>query len=129
MAIITTSDITLENRRKTLREMAHISVQSFPDTDLDRRITQADQIIRVKWPGNKIPDDDNNKSVFITLSNIEAAIRILTGLAKPTFLEMARQYTEQSKTILENIKDIPDSSPVIISRPSYTDDTRRGTFV
>ena len=97
--------ITAEERRKTIREMANITINAYPDIELDRRIIIADQAARMCYAGNTIPTDTDDKIMYIHISNLETAIAILTGIGKTSSLEMVKIYMDEKKQAMKGISD------------------------
>jgi len=127
MAIETVDGMTAAERRVIVRDLCHITTNSHTDAELDRRIEQGDAAARLKWPNNTVPDGAADKRAYITLANLETAIMIITGTAKPEAIEMAKIYTQQCKRIIESLPDITDNPQVSSARMDVTG-SRRGTF-
>ena len=119
-------------RRQIVRDMGRISRQSYDDAKLDERILIADQTARMCYSGNTIPDNDDDKRTFIHLSNLEAVIPILTGLAKNEFLEMAKIYSDQKDKLIAAINDTDkraNKTTMSTTQGVRGSGTGRGTFV
>ena len=118
--------VTEAIRRETVRQLANMSTNLYNDTRLDEKILNADAIATIMWPGNIVPTDDTYLRVFMTVSNIEAAIQILSGIDGDMERQMVRDYRTRCKDIMMAVTDrAPEQNAEVVRSESSS---QQGTF-
>ena len=93
--------ITEADRRERVRELANITVKSYTDNKLDKKILNADEIVQSLYQGA-----DTTRNV-ITVSNLYAARLILTGIAQDgKYDAQITALKEMAEKIIEADNDI-----------------------
>ena len=88
--------ITAQDRRDSVRELADISTKSYNDSQLDRKIENADEIAKTLLQRSTADAD------LINVSNIQTALLIKAGIADSENNESVRELRETSKRLVQS---------------------------
>lgn len=102
MAILTSTAITEDDRRDTVREYAGISDSAYEDADLDRKIETADEIARTYFgaQGAALDGTEDFFANLVTVSNLLASIAIREGIGGSDNIAVVKEQSVRYRSIV-----------------------------
>lgn len=130
MTILTTSEVTDSSRRSSVRELSDISLNAYNDTDLDRKIENADAIMLTHYNIDNITTLDTiEQRNALTVSNMIAASLICIQAGETEDLDRAdRLRTMYMDIIKARNRTNPVQSSRYVTRGNDGLGARGGTF-
>ena len=101
--MITTDVIDGTDRRNAVRRLADISDAVLSQADLDAEIDRGDAIAKTMF--DEVPEDQDKRTVFVEISDMQAAIRILSGTNDDAHVETIKLYMRRVKDIMMSYTD------------------------
>ena len=92
--------ITEADRRARVREYANITTASYSDAELDRKILNADDMIQIRL------QTTTPSRHMITLSNMQTAINILSGLGSSNYDSQIQNLKDTIKEMIESVNNM-----------------------
>ena len=120
MAIIVSADITLADRRSSVRELADVSAAVFPDADLDRRLENYDAVARTHFGLEPDAVPVAAAAYFrplVVVANYLAAIAIRQGIAGE---DNVRVITDMIRVYKDVVASYHKRTPEQIAPAVYT---------
>lgn len=121
--IKTTDDITIEERRRRVRELANITETVYTDAHLDEKIQAADHYVSLMTTENPVTDTDTIERIagFITASNMYTADLIIQGIP-----DSNPKYKSEIKDIIKALNNTNKTAQTVHSE--ITSETQDNSF-
>ena len=130
MVIISSEQITEDQRRANIRELANISPLKFSDDELDLKIENWDAVTKSYFnvEGQELTGVETFFRNFITVSNLLTSIAILNGIGGSDNLARLKEQTALYRSIInaQNQKEPEQSTNKIIQ--TFGINNKSGTF-
>ena len=131
--VITTTTVTIEQRRKHVRDLADITSVTINDADLDDRIDNWDEVAKTYFQVQHITLD-GTESYFrnlLTVAGLLASVAIRQPIGGRDNIDIAKDQKELAKSIVnaQNVKEAEQGTEILIKTSGVDTANDRGDFV
>ena len=131
--VITTSTVTIEQRRKHVRDLADITSVTINDADLDDRIDNWDEVAKTYFQVQHLTLD-GTESYFrnlLTVAGLLASVAIRQSIGGRDNIDIAKDQKELAKSIVnaQNDKEAEQGTEILIKTSGVDTVNDRGDFV